>query len=428
MAANSDQTLQERLRDLAADRASSARSLILEAAPIVDAWLMSRAATWSAAAARLDLAQGLYDFQKAHGWRASVARWIGAMTGTIQLHEQGKDAAAQASERQIAGAPLRELLAEEVGLWLSGDVIEGFASFDDSASEELGLAWDGQPLSAGERLPEREGCVDKISNDILEGERIVVHGYSETVAFVLEAIHEHGMKPEVLLSEGGPDLGGRRMARRLSQRGLQVSFCYDAALYAGLAGCDRLWIGSEAIGERSFLARVGTTALLHEARRQGVRSSLIATSDKCLPSGEPSLPDGWASEQWLLWESAPEGVRVDSQAFELAPLDHVESRVDERSRRPASNQQRSLEDDASAAAVSSSANEDNRRAAGMDPDPIVPEANEQESSEPARLIYPQSQSGSAGAPTQLGGTDEQARSDGTDVPVPIDEQTRSNEH
>ena len=329
LAAESRDSLLERLRVLAQDRASSADRLLREACPIVDGWLATREEDWSVGAATSELAEGLADFERAHGWRAPVERWLRALRECLALYERASTAETVAPSSLLAEAPLREVLAEELGLWLSGGLEEELASLAPTSSERAQRVWSGRALDAGLRLPPREACALHAAPDIEEQERIAVHGYSETVALVLEELHGHGARPLVLLSEGGPDLGGRRMAHRLSQRGLDVTLAYDAALFAGLARCDRFWIGSEAVGEHSFLARVGTSALLDEARRQGVSCALFATSDKQRVAGEPELPQASARAEWLLWESPPEGVRVDSQPFELVPLAKLDQRVDE---------------------------------------------------------------------------------------------------
>ena len=70
-----------------------------------------------------------------------------------------------------------------------------------------------------------------------------------------------------------------------------------------------------------LVPRVGTRALLNEARRLEVPTAVLATSDKLVPDGELALPLWSERDTWLLWENAPEGVRLDSQAYESVPLD-----------------------------------------------------------------------------------------------------------
>jgi translation initiation factor 2B subunit (eIF-2B alpha/beta/delta family) len=133
----------------------------------------------------------------------------------------------------------------------------------------------------------------------------------------------------VIVAECLPTLEGRRMARRLSRAGLAVSVCYDAALHAALERADRVWLGTEAVGAGAFLARVGTRSLLEEARRREVPAQLLATSDKLMPAGDLARPAWPERDTWLLWDDAPENVRLETQCYELAPLDLVEHTITE---------------------------------------------------------------------------------------------------
>lgn len=292
--------LPERLSVFAQDRASSAGTLVCEVSEVLVHWLEGRQEDWSWEDARHTLRTDLAAFRAAHAWRGPVACWLHTLDSIVD----------SALERAVA-VPARELLAEELGLWLGGE------TGDDRGL----LEWSGEPLASGRRLPSREACVLPFLPTFERGEVVLVHGYSDTVASALEAVASRGLSPEVVLTEGGPDLGGRRMARRLLPSGVKLRLIYDAALTGAVARADRVWIGTEAIGAQALVARVGTTALLEEAHRLEVPTAVLATSDKLVPGGEASLPAWSETDAWLLWENAPAGVRVDSQAFEQVPLE-----------------------------------------------------------------------------------------------------------
>ena len=103
--------------------------------------------------------------------------------------------------------------------------------------------------------------------------------------------------------------------------GVRLTLVYDAALPGLLGRADRVWLGTEAIGAQAFLAAVGTRLLLQEAERLEVRSAVLATSDKLMPRGALAPPAWGARDGWLLWEDAPEGVRLESQPYEPVALD-----------------------------------------------------------------------------------------------------------
>lgn len=286
--------LEERLAALAGDRAATSEAIVAEASEALLGWVEAgRGRTPD----RAPLARGLELVRIAHGWRAPVAHWLEALEGAIELAER-------------RALPVGEVLAEELGLWLGGL---------DSAPE--GAPWDGRPLGSGRRMPVRADCARALFPGLERRERILVHGFSRTVALALLEVHARGLDPEVVLSEGGADLGGRRMALELAPRGVRVTLVYDAALGTQVPGCDRVWLGTEAIGAQAFLGRVGTRALLEEARRVEVPSAVLATSDKLMPRGELDLPAWCESEPWLLWYGAPEGVRLEVQLFERVPLE-----------------------------------------------------------------------------------------------------------
>jgi hypothetical protein len=289
--------LSERFAALAGDRASSARELVLEGTELLAQWAHAQNGNFENECAHRELDLGLEAFERAHAWRGPVARWLAALRGVFDL------------ARERAGLSARELLLEELGLWQGGEQGEG-------ATE----TWRGDPLAPGVRLPERSAGARAIAPEIGREEIFLVHGWSETVAVALETLFGLGLAPRVLLSEGGADLGGRRMARRLSATGLDVELVYDLALFDRLPEADRMWLGTEAIGAGAFLARRGTHALLAEARREGVECTVVTTSDKLTPGGELALP-GWPlEERWILWEDAPSRVELDSQTHERVPF------------------------------------------------------------------------------------------------------------
>ena len=60
--------------------------------------------------------------------------------------------------------------------------------------------------------------------------------------------------------------------------GLVVTFVYDAALTGAVQRVDRIWLGTESIGEHTFLGRVGTRAMLEHAKACDVPAMVLATS------------------------------------------------------------------------------------------------------------------------------------------------------
>jgi hypothetical protein len=289
-------TLDERLAPLVGDRAASGRELVLEASELMAQWLRSHGAAWQGAGARNLFDRELEAFVRAHGWRGTVARWLGALRGAFEL-VSGRGA-----------VPVGEVLLEELASGLGGEC-DG-----ENAPDRR-----GGTLAPGRRLPDRAAGARAMARTLARGEVFLVHGWSESVAVALETLFGLGLRPIVILSEGGADLGGRRLARRLSSIGIEVTLSYDLAVFEHLTAVDRLWVGCEEIGAGEFLARRGTRALFEEARRLEVECAVVATSDKLTPGGILELPRWPLEERWILWEDAPPRVVLDSQTHERVP-------------------------------------------------------------------------------------------------------------
>ena len=277
--------LVRRLADAADDRASSARALVEEASSRLLEWLATRPSTWTSEEARRELDAGLGAFLDAHRWRAVVRGWIESLE--------------QVLARPRGRAPLRAWLAEELGLWLGGvDLAED------------GEEWDGTALAPGRRLLAPDSVTPAALFGVERGEVIAVHGGSEPIFEALVAAARHGLAPRVVISEGGPELFGRALARRLAlalgERGLDLRLVHDLALLQEVASADRLWVTTESIGAQAFAAPLGTRAVCEEARRREVRSIVPVTSDHVAPAGELGLPPWGPSAAWLLWHDPSE--------------------------------------------------------------------------------------------------------------------------
>ena len=271
------------------NRGLTAADLIRKVAREACAWLNAEGCPNAGVGTAL-LDHELRLLRDAHAWRGPVARFFSALEAVAAtIGDDGSPA-------------LREALSIECARWQEG---------------------------APELLPDRSRCASALldGDSILpcagleSGELILIHGWSETVARGVELALAKGITPEIIVSEGGPDLGGRRLARRLVASGLTVRFVYDAALVDAVRRVDRLWLGTEAIGARHFIGRVGTRAALERASELDIPSAVIATTDKITPTGRVSEPTWSADEPWHLWEGAPHGVTVESQSFEHVPLE-----------------------------------------------------------------------------------------------------------
>lgn len=297
-----------RLQSLAENRIASAAQVVREGCEALLPWVYQQAADWTWVAARRDLARILERVARMHGWRGTVATWLANLDQLCRLRTM-----------DAGGVSARAGLAEELGLWLGGA--------DEMRPDKPG--WDGVPGSPGCRIPDRAACAKGPAAQLEHGEVIGVHGDSETVELALLEAQAMGLAPTAFVSQGGPELGGRRLATRLAEAGVRVHFFYDCGLLERLSHVDRMWLGTEAVGAESFVAVVGTRALLESAERLEIPRTLLATSDSWMPEGELKLPEWGTADTWLLWERAPMGVEVECQPLETVSLSLMNQISDE---------------------------------------------------------------------------------------------------
>ena len=149
--------------------------------------------------------------------------------------------------------------------------------------------------------------------------RIVTLSYSRSVLHVLDRLARE--RPvDVACAEGRPAYEGRRLAGRLADAGIPVTFFTDAAIGQALAGAHDVVVGADAVTPEWFLNKSGTGALAAEAARQGVGLWVIASRDKFLDQGAGDrLPirEGAPAE---VWTTPPPGVTVRNPYFERVPL------------------------------------------------------------------------------------------------------------
>ncbi|MCP3916697.1 MAG: hypothetical protein GY711_14170 [bacterium] len=292
--------LRDRLSELALDRTSSSRELVLETCAVLRAWVHEQPLGWSWGEAVRELEEGLEVWAEGQGWRGTAARLLATLGAARRLDRHGP----------------REVLSEELGLWLHGEA--------DARD------WSGRPLDAGRRIPDRRPTAELavrrggITRGLARGETILVLGVSETVVLALEYARDEGLDPHVLTGQGGPCADGLRLARRLRAAGVAVTVGWDAGLVSQIDEADRIWLGTEATDGRRFLALVGTESLLRRAREVGVPAELLVETDQHLPAGVPLRAPAWCErDAWLLWDGAPAGVELRTQAFAAVPLELV---------------------------------------------------------------------------------------------------------
>jgi len=291
--------LEDRLSESARDRAANATAVVREAALELHAWVSAQRSDWSFEEAGAELEEGWKEWVREQAWRGPCAIFVDAIRRAFE----------HARMRGAEGGP-QELLREELQAWLNPWV--GYTG-----------RWDGAPLARAPRLAKCEEVAPHALRTLSERDWILVHGYSETVLQALFAAQRGGRFPQVLLSEGGPDHSGKRMARELATQCVHVRLGWDAAVLGRVDEADRIWLGTEAIGAGAFLGLVGTGLLLEEAERAEVPVAVLCTGDELMPGGETLLPSWGEEESWNLWSDGPDGTELAPQPYERVDTDRV---------------------------------------------------------------------------------------------------------
>lgn len=117
---------------------------------------------------------------------------------------------------------------------------------------------------------------------IPEGAGVLTHGASSSVRGALAAAADKGVR--IVCVAGDPDDEGRRMAADLRAAGLSVEVVSDRAMPDTLFAMDLVLVGAHALGPDAAVAVVGTGALAKEAANVGLRTLVLASADKSLPS------------------------------------------------------------------------------------------------------------------------------------------------
>ncbi|MBK7878718.1 MAG: hypothetical protein IPJ77_23925 [Planctomycetes bacterium] len=295
--------LAQRLGSWTEDRELCARDLVLATARELCDWTLDWPEEWDAARIGSELERGFAPWAADQAWRGPCAQFLDTLRRTWW------------GFRDLDRDELQGVFAEEVGLWL-WSIEEGLEAFG-----EHDVAWNGEPLARGRRLPLRREAARHAADTLAKGDIVLATAWSETLALALELAWKAGKKPHLLMGESLPWLDGRRMARRVVPEGVRVTLVYDAALLRELERADRVWTPAEAVGARAFATRVGTRTLLEAARAREIPVDLVTTSDKLVPGGELALPRWCKRTPELLWDGALEGVTLELDCYEAVPLE-----------------------------------------------------------------------------------------------------------
>ena len=286
--------LAEQLAECLADTGTPAGELARQTASKAQEWLFARALTWSPNEAAPALEAALGALESKHGWRAAMATWIDQVRASFHY----------ACANRERGS-LRGYLAEEMGAWM-----------DTSVETRPLQRGQGSQFLGARTIPAR-AVAPHVMSAMGEGETILVLGWTPELIECCRFAQRAGLKPELLVPVGHPELIGRGMARDAARFGLRVRLILDAALWEAARAADRVWVGSESIGTEKVITPAGVMGLTELCGNEEIPLELIATTDAIHPSGVGVAAPAGDPER--VWGERPAGVTVAGSFNESVP-------------------------------------------------------------------------------------------------------------
>ena len=152
--------------------------------------------------------------------------------------------------------------------------------------------------------------------------RVATYSRSGQVRECLAAARGAGLS-EVMVSEGRPAGEGLILAGELRGEGLAVTLTTDASLFSLLPAVHAVVVGADACFEEGFANKVGTAALLREARATGVPTVVLALPEKGLDGASALVWRNLPLDMPPRLGKLPRGAIWAGELFEMIPWDLV---------------------------------------------------------------------------------------------------------
>jgi translation initiation factor 2B subunit (eIF-2B alpha/beta/delta family) len=152
--------------------------------------------------------------------------------------------------------------------------------------------------------------------------RVATYSRSGQVRECLASARHAGLC-EVLLSEGRPGGEGVLMAGELRGEGLGVTLTTDAALPSLLPAAQALVVGADADFGTAFANKVGTAALLREARAAGISTVVVSVPEKRLDGDAAMSWQNRSLDRPARLGKMPRGASWAGELFEPVPWELV---------------------------------------------------------------------------------------------------------
>lgn len=139
--------------------------------------------------------------------------------------------------------------------------------------------------------------------------------YSSTVISSLEDVRE------MTVFESRPLNEGRKTAKILNSKGVDVNYWIDAGMMKGIKGCDAVISGADTISDEGFLNKLGSYPLVLAAKERDIPVHVVCDHSKILPN-DLKMSEGESHISTEVW-GYKNGMKVYNEYFECVPMKYV---------------------------------------------------------------------------------------------------------
>ncbi len=170
-----------------------------------------------------------------------------------------------------------------------------------------------------------------ISYDLIDpGELIFAYSFSSTVVSCLLNARARGRFFRVVCTEARPSMEGRKLAARLAAGGIEVIHTFDNAMGLVLGNCSAAFMGCDCIARAGVINKVGSWMLAVACRELKVPLYALSGTEKFVTDDRMFEFERHERPGVEVWDSAPKGVAILNQQFDLVPFDLLAGLVTEK--------------------------------------------------------------------------------------------------
>jgi translation initiation factor 2B subunit (eIF-2B alpha/beta/delta family) len=181
------------------------------------------------------------------------------------------------------------------------------------------------------RLCDSVSTIADIAYDLIDpGELIFAYSFSSTVVSCLLNARARGRFFRVVCTEARPSMEGRKLAARLASGGIEVIHTFDNAMGLVLGNCSAAFMGCDCIARAGVINKVGSWMLAVACRELKVPLYAVSGTEKFVTEDRMFEFERHERPGVEVWDSAPKGVAILNQQFDLVPFDLLAGLVTEK--------------------------------------------------------------------------------------------------